>query len=94
MFLYRAFADNIQRPFGVRYNPYTQSVDVLSNAKKITAAVSELRGDLSLVYSALKKVSALDENLDVEEISNMLTTGLHVCIRLCFFYSKLLHCNL
>ncbi|XP_058122940.1 tryptophan 5-hydroxylase 1 [Anopheles ziemanni] len=74
----RAFAENIQRPFGVRYNPYTQTVEVLSNAKKITAVVSELRGDLSIVSSALKKVSALDENLDVESIEKLLSSSLHV----------------
>uniref|UniRef100_A0A182QL96 Tryptophan 5-hydroxylase 2 n=1 Tax=Anopheles farauti TaxID=69004 RepID=A0A182QL96_9DIPT len=75
----RAYADTIQRPFGVRYNPYTQTVEVLSNAKKITAVVSELRGDLSIVSSALKKVSALDENLDVEKIEKLLSSSLHVC---------------
>ncbi|XP_055384082.1 tryptophan 5-hydroxylase 1 [Condylostylus longicornis] len=75
----RAFADNIERPFGVRYNPYTQSVEVLSNAKKITAVVSELKGDLSIVCSALRKVSALDQDLDVESIANMLSTSLNVC---------------
>ncbi|XP_055609594.1 tryptophan 5-hydroxylase 1 isoform X2 [Uranotaenia lowii] len=74
----RAFAENIQRPFGVRYNPYTQTVDVLSNAKKITALVSELRGDLSIVSAALKKISALDEELDVESIEKLLSSSLHV----------------
>lgn len=62
----------------VRYNPYTQSVEVLSNAKKITAVVSELRGDLSIVSSALRKISALDENLDVESLSNLLMQGIQV----------------
>lgn len=62
----------------VRYNPYTQSVEVLSNAKKITAVVSELRGDLSIVSSALRKISALDENLDVDSLSAMLLQGIQV----------------
>ncbi|XP_028032171.1 tryptophan 5-hydroxylase 1 isoform X1 [Bombyx mandarina] len=74
----RAFAESIQRPFGVRYNPYTQSVEVLSNAQKITALVSELRGDLCIVSSAIKKISAQDSTLDVESIANMLHTGLQV----------------
>jgi tryptophan 5-monooxygenase len=74
----RLFAETIKRPFMVRYNPYTQTVEVLSNAKKITAVMSELRGDLSIVSSALKKISALDENLDVETLSNLLLQGLHV----------------
>lgn len=72
------YAESIQRPFGVRYNPYTQSVEVLSSAKRITAVVSELRGDLSIVSAALKKVSALDHNLDVEKITQMLQQGLPV----------------
>jgi tryptophan 5-monooxygenase len=74
----REFAGSIQRPFMVRYNPYTQSVEVLSNAKKITAVVSELRGDLSIISSALKKISALDETLDVDSLSNMLLQGIHM----------------
>ncbi|KAJ2954227.1 hypothetical protein O0L34_g2470 [Tuta absoluta] len=74
----RAFAESIQRPFGVRYNPYTQSVEVLSNAQKITALVRELRGDICIVSSAIKKISAQDNTLDVETIANMLHTGLQV----------------
>ncbi|XP_033149310.1 tryptophan 5-hydroxylase 1 [Drosophila busckii] len=74
----RAFAESIQRPFGVRYNPYTSSVEVLSNAQKITAVVSELKGDLSIVCAALRKISATDENLDVDCIANMLHKSLNV----------------
>lgn len=76
----RAFAETIHRPFMVRYNPYTQSVEILSNAKRITAVMSELRGDLSIVSSALKKISALDENLDVETLSNLLYHGIQVSL--------------
>lgn len=74
----RAYAETIQRPFMVRYNPYTQTVEVLSNAKKITAMVSDLRGDLSIVSSALRKISALDDTLDVETLSNLLLQGIHL----------------
>ncbi|CAH1170124.1 unnamed protein product [Phaedon cochleariae] len=72
----RTFAENIKRPFGLRYNPYTQSVEVLSNEKKITDVVSELRGDLCIVNSALKKISARDANLDVNRITTLLQKGL------------------
>lgn len=74
----RAFAGTIQRPFMVRYNPYTQTVEVLSNAKKITGFVSELRGDLSIASSALRKISALDDTLDVETLSNLLLQGIQM----------------
>lgn len=73
---FRTFAEQIQRPFGIRYNPYTQSVEVLSNAQKITAVVSELRGDLCIVNSALKKISARDSTLDINHITTLLQTGL------------------
>lgn len=68
----RAFADTIQRAFGVRYNPYTQSVEVLSNAQKITALISELKGDISIVSSALRKISSGDMDLDVNMLTQML----------------------
>ncbi|XP_066991844.1 tryptophan 5-hydroxylase 1 isoform X2 [Anabrus simplex] len=74
----RAYAGRIQRPFGVRYNPYTQSVEVLSNAQKIAALVSELRGDLCIVSNALKKIHEQDETVDVESITNMLHSGIQL----------------
>lgn len=76
LYCYRKFAEQIQRPFGLRYNPYTQSVEVLSNAQKITAVVSELRGDLCIVNNALKKISAKDSSLDVNRIATLLQKGL------------------
>lgn len=74
----RAFANQIQRPFGVRYNPYTQSVEVLTDAQKITAVVSELRGDLCIVSNALKKIHEQDDTVDVERITSLLTHGIDI----------------
>ncbi|XP_049811946.1 tryptophan 5-hydroxylase 1 [Schistocerca nitens] len=74
----RAYASHIQRPFGVRYNPYTQSVEVLSSAQKIAALVSELRGDLCIVSNALKKIHEQDETVDVESITNLLQSGINI----------------
>jgi tryptophan 5-monooxygenase len=73
---FREFADSIQKPFGVRYNPYTQSVEILSNTDKIVALVSELRGDLCIVSNALRKIHAEDEA--VENINNMLHKGMNM----------------
>lgn len=67
---------NIERPFGVRYNPYTQTVEILSNAQKIEALVSELRGDLCIVSNALKQIHAQDET--VESIAHMLQQGINL----------------
>ncbi|KAL1429436.1 hypothetical protein MTO96_002483 [Rhipicephalus appendiculatus] len=54
------FAKTIKRPFGLRYNPYTQTVDVLTNTRKIANIVSELKGDLCIVTNALSKLKASD----------------------------------
>lgn len=62
----------------MRYNPYTESVEVLSNAEKIAAIVSELRGEVCIVSNALKKIHEHDETVDVESIEKMLHSGLHV----------------
>lgn len=51
-------------------------MEILSNAQKITALVSELRGDLCIVNSALKKISARDSTLDIDKIASLLQTGL------------------
>lgn len=74
----RSFANQIQRPFGVRYNPYTQSVEVLTDAQKITAVVSELRGDLCIVSNALRKIHEQDDTVDVERITSLLTQGIEL----------------
>ncbi|XP_043562043.1 tryptophan 5-hydroxylase 1 isoform X2 [Chiloscyllium plagiosum] len=53
----REFAKTIKRPFGVRYNPYTQTVDVLKDTKSITNVVRELRQELDIVSDALSRIN-------------------------------------
>lgn len=62
----------------MRYNPYTQSVEVLTDAQKITALVSELRGDLCIVSNALKKIHEQDDTVDVDMITHLLTQGIEL----------------
>ncbi|XP_077640396.1 tryptophan 5-hydroxylase 1 isoform X2 [Lonchura striata] len=52
----REFAKTIKRPFGVKYNPYTQSVQVLKDTKSIASVVNELRHELDIVSDALSKM--------------------------------------
>ncbi|GFO14894.1 tryptophan 5-hydroxylase [Plakobranchus ocellatus] len=56
----RQFAGTIRRPFAVRYNPYTESVDVLDSTRGIATVVSELRGDLCIVSDALKRLQLME----------------------------------
>lgn len=70
-------AGTINRSFGLRYNPYTQSVEVLSTPEKIASLVSELRGDLCIVSDALKRINeqennSADENATEEAVKKLL----------------------
>ncbi|CAG0918187.1 unnamed protein product [Notodromas monacha] len=53
----REFTLTIQRPFAVRYNAYTQSIDVLTDSNKINSIISELKGDLYIVKNAINKIN-------------------------------------
>ena len=55
----RKYAATIRRPFGIRYNPYTQSVEVLSSAEKIAGIMSELRGDICIVHNVIITIRLL-----------------------------------
>ncbi|XP_068929229.1 tryptophan 5-hydroxylase 1 isoform X2 [Petaurus breviceps papuanus] len=52
----REFAKTIKRPFGVKYNPYTQSIQILKDTKSIASVVNELRHELDIVDDALNKM--------------------------------------
>lgn len=54
----RQFASTIPRPFSVRYNPYTQSVEVINTKQQIVNLTREIKGDLALIEDALVKVKS------------------------------------
>ncbi|KAJ3201548.1 hypothetical protein HDU82_008028, partial [Entophlyctis luteolus] len=45
-----------RRPFEVRYNPYTETIEVLDNKDKIVRYANHIRGDLARLVGALDKV--------------------------------------
>jgi phenylalanine-4-hydroxylase len=53
--LCRSFASTIPRKFGVRYNPYTQSVDVLDTPMQLTRYTSHIKGEMTRLEDAMKK---------------------------------------
>uniref|UniRef100_A0A914VX87 Biopterin-dependent aromatic amino acid hydroxylase family profile domain-containing protein n=1 Tax=Plectus sambesii TaxID=2011161 RepID=A0A914VX87_9BILA len=52
----RMFTNSMNRPFVLRYNPYTESVEVLNNKRSLTLAVNSLRSDINLLASALHNI--------------------------------------
>ncbi|XP_059208499.1 tryptophan 5-hydroxylase 1-like isoform X2 [Centropristis striata] len=53
----REFAKTIWRPFTVRYDPYTQSVDVLKDTNSINSMVKDIRHELDIVEDALNRLT-------------------------------------
>ncbi|NP_001161629.1 phenylalanine hydroxlase [Saccoglossus kowalevskii] len=50
-----AYAAQIPRPFAVRYNPYTQSVEILENKNQIKTLAQNIKGEVSTLIDALNK---------------------------------------
>lgn len=51
-----AWASTIQRPFQVKYNPYTQRVEILDNFPAVEALVRDVKCQVSNLEEALKKM--------------------------------------
>eukprot|EP00052_Salpingoeca_macrocollata_P017270 m.140169 g.140169 ORF g.140169 m.140169 type:complete len:484 (+) comp20330_c0_seq2:1892-3343(+) len=51
----REFASKIQRPFTPRYNPYTESIEILDNNEKIKSVVKGVFSDLKVLMNALEQ---------------------------------------
>ncbi|KAI1712463.1 biopterin-dependent aromatic amino acid hydroxylase domain-containing protein [Ditylenchus destructor] len=51
-----AWAALIPRPFQVRYNPYTQRVEILDNMPAVQMLVREIKGQVSKLEETLKKM--------------------------------------
>ena len=56
-FLCRKFAYAIPRPFGVRYNAYTQSIEVLDSKHQIDGMMSNLTTEFQTLQNAFQKLN-------------------------------------
>ncbi|XP_018325369.1 protein henna [Agrilus planipennis] len=50
------YATTIPRPFGVRYNPYTQSIEVLDSKPQIESIVQHLNQEMQTLLNTLRKL--------------------------------------
>ncbi|XP_064627226.1 tryptophan 5-hydroxylase 1-like isoform X2 [Lineus longissimus] len=56
-FKMREYAKSIKRPFELKYDPYTNSVEVLDTAASLKRAVEEVQETLLVISSALSKIT-------------------------------------
>ena len=53
----RKFSAKINRPFSVRYDPFTCSVEVLDQPEKIQHTLGQMKEDLRVLHTALEKLA-------------------------------------
>jgi len=52
----RKYASTISRPFSVRYNPYTERIEVLDNIKQLKNLADAIGNEMELLCNALQKI--------------------------------------
>ncbi|KAJ2963111.1 hypothetical protein NQZ79_g1755 [Umbelopsis isabellina] len=52
----RAFANQMERPFTVKYDPFTQSIEVLDSKEKVVKYAQNIRDDMRNLTMALEKL--------------------------------------
>ncbi|KAK6170757.1 hypothetical protein SNE40_019070 [Patella caerulea] len=55
----RNYAANIRRPYEVRYDPYTQTVQTLNNKDMLHSVTRDLRGELEYLERAIDRIQCL-----------------------------------
>ncbi|CAB4069118.1 TPH1_2 [Lepeophtheirus salmonis] len=68
----RELVSKIIRPFEVRYNPYTQSIETLNTSGEIMDAAQELQGDVCLIANAVKKMKEKGHDINISGITDLL----------------------
>ena len=58
------FSKTIPRPFAIRYNPYTQSVEVINSSDALLSVSCEIKSELSILEDGLKKCSTTTATAD------------------------------
>jgi phenylalanine-4-hydroxylase len=53
-----SFAATIPRPFTARYNPYTQSIEILGTKEKLLKLTNDIRQDLFTLTAAINRMPA------------------------------------
>ncbi|GAM20678.1 hypothetical protein SAMD00019534_038530 [Acytostelium subglobosum LB1] len=53
----RAFAESLEKPFSLRYNPYTLSIEILDNKDKLIGLCNQIKAQTNNLASAISKLN-------------------------------------
>lgn len=51
----RAYARTLKRPFGVRYNPYTETLEVMDTKEKLVKFATSIQNDMQQFVDVLSR---------------------------------------
>ena len=54
----REFGRSLSRPFSVRYNPYTESVEVINSMGELTRVAHQLKSELDTLVNAMDRLTS------------------------------------
>jgi len=58
----RDYTQKLARPFAVRYNPLTESIEVLNDRRKLMSVARSIQSKAALLQHALEKMESLDSD--------------------------------
>ena len=53
----REYASKMNRPFSVRYNPFTETIEVLDTKEKVIRYAGNIRGEMQTLVDAISKLA-------------------------------------
>ncbi|XP_056604496.1 tyrosine hydroxylase 2 [Triplophysa dalaica] len=54
----RQYSSTIQKPFSIKYDPYTCSMEILDEPSKIQNALGQMREDMKILHKAMERLGA------------------------------------
>lgn len=65
--LYRKYAETIPRPFAVRYNPYTSSVEILDSKPQLDNLLTDIKQDINRLQEAMGRIAFQSPATQIEQ---------------------------
>jgi phenylalanine-4-hydroxylase len=53
----RAFGRSLSRPFSIRYNPYTESVEIINSLNELNQLSKSIKADMDVLVNAMEHIS-------------------------------------
>lgn len=66
-----AYSMTVPKPFSIKYNPYTQSIDTITNQYQIVQVVRDLKNQIFGLEDALKRINNMNNNSERQRLTSI-----------------------